>query len=156
MEHIQLGYNYRLSEMQAALGSVQLARLSDILQKRKRAAQLYNGKLKDVEGIKLPFVAQGVKKSWFVYVIILKKQYLKKQRDMVIEYMAKKGIGCASYFQTIHLQPFYKKEFAYKKGDFPIAESISDRTIALPFFSNIIEKEVDIVVQQLKEALAKI
>ena len=67
--------------------------------------------------------------------------------------MAEKGISCRDYLQSIHLQPLYRKLFGYKKGDFPVAESVSDRTIALPFFSNLKEKDIDCVVQTLKKIL---
>lgn len=156
LEHVRLGYNYRLSEMQAVLGIAQMTRVREILQKRKRAAQLYNKKLKDVKGIELPLESTEAERSWFVYVIKLSRKYSKAQRDKIVRFMAKKGIQCGIYFTSIHLQPFYKKEFGYKKGDFPLTESVSSRTIALPFFSNITEKEINIVVRQFKEALVKI
>jgi perosamine synthetase len=70
--------------------------------------------------------------------------------------MLKNGIHCGSYFQTIHLQPFYKKEFLYKKGDFPIAEDISQRTIALPFFNDLSEKDIKFVVKNLKQSINNI
>ena len=81
---------------------------------------------------------------------------LSDKRDKIIEEMAKRGAQCGNYFQTIHLQPFYKKEFLYKEGDFPIAENISKRTLALPFFNNLTEKEIDFVVNNLKDALLNV
>ena len=69
--------------------------------------------------------------------------------------MGKKGIQCGNYFQSIHLQPFYKKEFGYEEGDFPASEDASKRTFALPFYNNLTEKEIDFVVKNLKELIEK-
>jgi perosamine synthetase len=67
-----------------------------------------------------------------------------------------KGIGCGSYFTPIHLQPFYVETFGYKKGDYPVAEHVSERTIALPFHGNLSETEVDYVVKNVEEAISSI
>jgi len=146
LEHIMLGYNYRLDEMSCALGVCQMQRIKEILSKRKKVADLYNKKLKDIKELETPYIEKNNKLSWFVYVV-----KVKKNRDLIIKEMAKKGIQCGNYFQPIHLQPFYKKEFGYKNGDFPIAETISKKTIALPFYGNLSEKEIDFVVKNLNE-----
>ncbi|MBI2642470.1 MAG: DegT/DnrJ/EryC1/StrS family aminotransferase, partial [Candidatus Wildermuthbacteria bacterium] len=86
-------------------------------------------------------------------VVKLSKQYSRTQRGNIISRLAEQGIQCSTYFQTIHLQPFYQKEFGFKRGDFPIAESVSDRTIALPFYNNLKEKDLDTVVKALKSLL---
>lgn len=153
LEHIRLGYNYRMTEMQAALGLAQLARLSELSRKRKKVAALYTKKLRSVKGLELPFQDKGSKVNWFVYVVRLPAKLGRKGRDKMMSQMAKKGIQCGNYFQTIHLQPFYRKLFGYKRGDFPVAENISDRTIALPFYNNLKEKDLDMVVKALKSAL---
>ena len=153
LEHVRLGYNYRLGEIQAALGVAQLKRLREILQKRERAALLYSALLGSVPKVESPFTAPYAKRSWFVYVIKLAKGYTAKQRDGIIRKLAKKGIQCSSYFQSIHLQPFYRKQFGYRAGMFPVAESASQRTIALPFFTNITERQIDIVVSALRKIM---
>ena len=156
LEHERLGYNYRLDEMSCALGISQMERIKEILKKRNNIANLYNKKLKDVHGLEIPYIKPGNKLSWFVYVVKLNNKFAGKKRDEVIKKMAERGIQCGDYFQPIHLQPFYKKEFGYKKGDFPISENISGRTIALPFFNNLKEKEIDFVAKNLKDSLLKI
>lgn len=153
LEHVMLGYNYRLDEMSCTLGITQMERIKDILKKRKRVAELYNKKLKEIKGLEIPYIKPGNKLSWFVYVVKLTEKFAGKKRDKIIEKMAEKGIQCSNYFQSIHLQPFYKNEFGYKKGDFPITENISERTLALPFFNDLTEKEVDFVVNNLKKIL---
>jgi perosamine synthetase len=153
LEHVMLGYNYRLDEMSCALGIAQMERIKEILGKRKKVADLYNKKLKDVEGLEIPYIKLGNKLSWFVYVVKLAENLAGKKRDSIIKEMAKRGIQCSNYFQTIHLQPFYKKEFGYKKGDFVVAENVSERTLALPFYNDLTEKEIDFVVKNLKEVI---
>jgi perosamine synthetase len=114
---------------------------------------LYNKKLKNIEGLEIPYIKPGNKLSWFVYVIKLSEKFSGKKKDNIIKEMAKRGIQCGKYFQTIHLQPFYKKEFGYKEGSYPVAENISKRTLALPFYNDLSEKEIDFVVNNLKEVI---
>ena len=149
LEHVRLGYNYRMTEMQAAMGIVQLSRIEEILKKRERVAKMYNKKLKNISSIQVPYIASWAKISWFVYVIQLTKEYICKDRDRIIKKLQKAGIQSSNYFQCIHLQPFYKKLFAYKRGNFPVAESVSDRTITLPFYNKLTEKEIEYIVKNL-------
>jgi perosamine synthetase len=156
LEHVILGYNYRLDEMSCALGIVQMKRIKEILRKRKKVAELYNKKLKIIAGLETPNVKTGNKLSWFVYVVKLAENFSGEKRDRVIKEMSKRGIQCSNYFQTIHLQPFYRTTFNYKEGDFLIAEDISKRTLALPFFNNLTEKEINLVVKNLKEVIKNV
>ncbi|MBX4200633.1 DegT/DnrJ/EryC1/StrS family aminotransferase [Candidatus Parcubacteria bacterium] len=154
LEHVQLGYNYRMDEMSAGMGIVQLQRIKEILAKRKQVADWYYEALKDIEGLELPYIAPGNTLSWFVYVVKLPESFAGKKRDQLIQEMGKRQVQCSNYFQTIHLQPFYQKEFKYKAGMYPVAEGVSKRTLALPFFNNLKKEEVDIVVKNLTECLA--
>jgi len=153
LEHVMLGYNYRLDEMSCAMGVAQMKRIKEILRKRNKVAYLYNKKLAGVSGLETPYVAPDNKLSWFVYVVKLAEKFAGRKRDDVIKKMKEKGIQCSNYFQTIHLQPFYKNEFGYNEGSFPVAENISARTLALPFFNNLSEKEINFVVESLKKIL---
>jgi len=155
LEHVRLGYGYRLDEISCALGIAQIERVEEILRKRIKIAQLYNKKLKVIKNLEIPYIKTGNKISWFVYVVKLSENLAGKKRNKIIKEMVKRGIQCSNYFQTIHLQPFYKKEFLYKEGNFPVAENISKRTLALPFFNNLTEKEIDFVVKNLKEIISK-
>jgi len=91
-----------------------------------------------------------------VYPVKLAKKFAGRKRDIIINKMGKRGISCRDYFQPIHLQPFYRDQFGYKEGDFPITEDTAKRTLALPFFSDLSEKEIDFVVKNLKEAVETI
>ena len=154
LDHERLGYNFRMDELSAALGCSQMERIEEILRKRAKVAEMYREKLAEVKGVQVPYIAPYVSKmSWFVYVIRLDG---KVNRDNVIEYLNQEGVQCKPYFTPIHLQPFYKKMFGYKEGDFPITEDVTGRTIALPFFNNLKEEQIDYVVEKLKEGIGKV
>ena len=153
LAHARLGYNYRLSDINCALGLAQLERIDEILEKRARVAEMYNQRIKDAEGIRIPFVSGNIKMSWFVYVVLLEERYDREDRDRILLGLRERGIGCNNYFVPIHLQPFYMEMFGYKKGDFPITEYTAERTIALPFYNNLQEQQIDYVVSNLKTLL---
>lgn len=155
LEHIRLGYNYRLDEMSCALGISQLSRIKEIMKKREKVVKLYNKKLKGINFIVPPELEIGKKISWFVYVIKLFGK-VAEERNAIISKMEEAGIQCGSYFYPIHLQPFYKEEFHYDNGFFPITESVGKRTLALPFYNNIKESEIDFVVSNLKKITKEI
>ena len=90
--------------------------------------------------------------SWFVYVIRLKRGI---DRNKIIKYLNEQGVQCKPYFTPIHLQPFYRKMFGYKEGDFPVTEDVTGRTIALPFFNNLKEEQIDYVVEKLKNSVQR-
>lgn len=149
--HERLGYNYRLSELHAAIGIAQMERIDEILTKREKVADMYNEKLADFNGIILPYIDSDVNRmSWFVYVVRLEDYIDRKQ---VMDYLNEKGVACKPYFSPIHLQPYIKEQFGYNKGDFPITEHVSSYTLALPFWNGISEEEVDYTVLVLKEAV---
>jgi perosamine synthetase len=153
LDHERLGYNFRMDELSSALGCSQMERIEEILDKRSKVAEMYNQKLAEIKEVKIPYISPDTTKmSWFVYVIRLDKDI---NRDSVIEYLNQEGVQCKPYFTPIHLQPFYKKMFGYRRGDFPITEDVTDRTIALPFFNNLKEEQIDYVVEKLKEGIRK-
>jgi len=154
LNHKRLGFNYRMGELNAALGSVQIDRIEEILEKREKIAQSYNEKLKNIEGIITPYIGPEVKMSWFVYVIRLdNKLFSKNNRDKIIKKLLEKAISCKNYFPLIHLESFYKDMFNYKKGDFPVTEAASDSTIALPFYNNLEEKDIKYIIDNLKQII---
>ncbi|MGQ9498490.1 MAG: DegT/DnrJ/EryC1/StrS family aminotransferase [Desulfotomaculales bacterium] len=149
-DHERLGYNYRMDELSAALGVVQLARLPEMLAKRARIAAMYTERLRGLPEVKTPYVAPEVQMSWFVYVIRVARHV---NRDRVMAYLRDRGIECRPYFAPIHLQPFYRRTFGYKEGDFPVAEDAGRRVIALPFYNSLTEAEIDYVVDILRAAI---
>jgi perosamine synthetase len=153
LAHRRLGYNYRLSEINAALGCVQVDRLEEILAGRRRAAELYTDRLMDSRHLILPTLGENDRASWFVYVVRLTDLFEPADRDEVIRRLRLKGIGCNNYFPPIHLQPYLVDQFGFKPGDYPVTEYVSGRTLALPFFSGITEDQVDRACVVLAEVL---
>lgn len=141
LDHKYLGYNYRLDEMSAALGLVQLKKLPQLIADRQKIASTYQRFLQAYpELVATPQVASGNTHTWFVYVVTIKNK--KINRDQVIADLAKAGIGSKAYLPSIHLFGFYKKSFGFKKGDFPISESISNYSLALPLYSGLTTKDI--------------
>ncbi len=148
LDHDRLGFNYRMDEMSAALGVAQLTKLPMSIRERKKIAGWYNKHLAPYKKwVVTPKVAQHNSHTYFVYVV----QIVKKgsRRDETIRRLAAQGIGSKPYLPSIHLFSFYKKLLGTKKGDFPISETISDRTLALPLYVGLTEKDVQIIVRTL-------
>jgi dTDP-4-amino-4,6-dideoxygalactose transaminase len=150
LNHSRLGYNYRLDEMSAALGGVQLSRLDELIAKRERVAGWYTTRLESFRDLIEPpqIVSTTTKMSWFVYVVRLSMGI--DRHELMCE-LDEVGIPSRPYFTPIHLQPFYRERFAFKPGDFPIAEDLGRRCLALPFSGVMTEQQVDYVCQNLVE-----
>ena len=153
LEHERLGYNYRMTEMSAALGVSQLRRIETLLAKRERVAQMYTERLSKLELVRPPIVRPYVRMSWFVYVVTLAEGM---RRDPVMKALAEEGIPTRGYFSPIHLQPYIRKRLGTKEGMLPVTESVARRTIALPFHGNMTEAEVDMVVEALKRCVERL
>ena len=151
LAHVRLGYNYRLDEMSAALGLAQLQRLDQMLAQRARVAGWYDERLADLEPIERPTVVESTTRmSWFVYVVRIKAPY---RREEVVRRLAAAGIPSRPYFTPIHLQPFYRQQFGYRRSAFPVAEYLGDVSLALPFSSVMAESQVDRVCDVLRSIL---
>ncbi|HVT91052.1 MAG TPA: DegT/DnrJ/EryC1/StrS family aminotransferase [Tepidisphaeraceae bacterium] len=153
LAHERLGYNYRLSEINAAIGVVQCQRLEEILENRRRVAHLYMDRLMDNRYIILPTLQDDTYVSWFVFVVKLSDLFEPGDRDQVMRALRAEGIGCNNYFPPIHLQPYMVEKFGYKSGDFPVCEYVAARTIALPFFGTMTRQQVDRVCRTLQRVL---
>jgi perosamine synthetase len=152
LAHPRLGYNYRMTDLQAALGTVQMHRLDEFLAQRDRVAKLYRQRLAGEQRLRLQRIPDDCRISWFVFVVRLSDEYTRQQRDAILAKLQAQEIGCNVYFPPIHLQPFYQ-ELGYQAGDFPITEAVAARTMALPFHNRLSEAEVDRVVQTLRALL---
>ncbi|HEY1628415.1 MAG TPA: DegT/DnrJ/EryC1/StrS family aminotransferase [Tepidisphaeraceae bacterium] len=155
LAHQRLGYNYRLSEINAAIGVVQCERIEEILQNRRRVAQEYMTRLMDNRYLILPTLQDDTNMSWFVFVVRLNDLFEATDRDEVMRNLRAEGIGCNNYFPPIHLQPYLARQFGFKEGDFPICEYVSNRTLSLPFFGGLKGRQIDRVCQTLNTLLEK-
>ena len=156
LAHARLGYNYRLSDIHCALGLSQLARLPEFIAARGRVAQRYLEKLAPVDELVLPAPYREGTISWFVFVVRLADRFSQEQRDAVLAHLRGQGIGTNNYFSPVHLQKFYREQFGYRPGDFPITEKIAARTIALPFYNRLSPTDQDLVIETLKAAIARL
>ena len=135
---------------------MQLSRIDEIKAKRKQVAAWYQELLDPDERLMVPKEAEGCDLSWFVFVVRLQDNYSKENRDNILKMMRESGIQASNYFPPVHLQPFIAKELGFGEGDFPITEGVCKSTIALPFYNNLPQNEVQIVCNKLKEILEKI
>ncbi len=153
LSHDRLGYNYRLSDINCAIGIVQMQRLEHIVDARQRVAHSYINHLLDESHIILPTIDAQTVMSWFVFIVRLTDEFDRSDRDAILLYLRNHHIGCSNYFPPIHLQPFYALEYGYTRGDFPVTEYVSDRTIALPFHGAVSEEDIETVVHHLKQGI---
>lgn len=155
LKHERLGYNYRLPEINAALGVAQMRRLDEILKLRQQVATRYITRLAGNRHLILPTIDPHTVMSWFVFVVRLATSYTAEERDRVIRGLRNHDVGAGDYFPCIHLQPFYREQFGFEQGMFPIAETVSQRTVALPFFNSMSPRETEIVCQTLEVMIGR-
>ncbi len=153
LSHPRLGYNFRLSDINCALGIVQMQRIGEILPARARVAELYRQRLAGEQRVTMQKISPDVQMSWFVMVVKLDERYTQADRDRILHALRERGIGCSNYFVPIHLQPFYMESFGYGPDDFPICEAVAARTVALPFHAGLTATDVDRVCSELGSLL---
>jgi perosamine synthetase len=152
LDHGGLGFNYRLSDLAAALGVAQIEQLDSLLSRRDAVASLYEQRLAGLEGVEAPIAGRGEeRRSWFVYVVRLADEV---DRDATVARLADRGIASKAYLPCIHLFP-HLRELGYREGQFPVAEAASAHSLALPFFPAMSEGQVDRVCQELRAALGQ-
>jgi len=152
LDHDRLGYNYRLSDLAAALGVAQVEKLDSLLERRAAVARMYEQRLGGIEGLRTPIAGRGAEiRSWFVYTVRLPAG---ADRDATIDSLAERGIASKAYLPCIHLFP-HLRELGYREGQFPVAEAAAADSLALPFFPAMSEAQVDRVCQELAAALGQ-
>lgn len=155
LHHERLGFNYRMPELSAALGVAQMERLDEIIAARRAVAEMYVERMAGVTDLVLPSPTDDTFMTWFVYVVRLSTGYTREERDRIIQGLRMHDVGSSDYFPCIHLQPFYQNAFGFHPGAYPIAESVSARTLALPFFSGMTKRDIEIVVQTLEVMISR-
>ncbi|HEU5253355.1 MAG TPA: DegT/DnrJ/EryC1/StrS aminotransferase family protein [Solirubrobacterales bacterium] len=152
LDHDRLGFNYRLSDLAAALGVAQVEKLDSLLERRAAVARMYEERLGAIEGVRTPIAGRGAEvRSWFVYAIRLPQE---ADRDATIAKLAERGVASKAYLPCIHLFPHLRR-LGYREGQFPVAEAASADSLALPFFPAMREEQVDRVCQELAAALGQ-
>ena len=147
LDHDRLGFNYRLDDLSCALGIAQVGRLDEMLSGRARVAALYTEALAGIDGLDLPCAdSDGDRRSWFVYVVQLPPGV---DRDAAVVAMRDRGVDTKPYLPAIHLMSLYRERFGHREGQFPVCEDVARRSLALPFYPDLADGDVEQVVQAL-------
>ncbi len=147
LDHDRLGFNYRLDDLSCALGIAQIGRLDEMLAGRARVAALYTEALAGIDGLDLPCAdSDGDRRSWFVYVVQLPPGV---DRDAAVVAMRERGVDTKPYLPAIHLMSLYRERFGHREGQFPVCEDVARRSLALPFYPDLADGDVEQVVQAL-------
>jgi perosamine synthetase len=154
LDHDRLGFNYRLSDIACAIGLAQLERLDEMLAARVRVADWYRAALDGLcseRGLALPCHDMGGdRRGWFVFVIQLP---VGADRDATIRALRELGVQSKPYLPAIHLMSFYRERYGHRPGEFPVAEAVAARSVALPFFPELTEAQVARVAEALERVL---
>jgi perosamine synthetase len=149
----RLGFNYRLSDIACAIGLVQLGRLDDMLAGRTRAAASYREALAGIEGLELPCAdSGGDRRGWFVFVVQLPRGV---DRDATIRALRERGVQSKPYLPAIHLFAYYRETFGHREGEFPVCEDVAARSVALPFFPELTDGQIERVALALRGVLGR-
>jgi len=148
--HYEVGYNYRMTNMQAAIGLAQLERIDEYVEARRRNAKLYNNLLKDIEGITLPPEKEWAKNVYWMYSILVDKEKFGISRDELMKKLEEKGIETRPFFIPMHQQPIFNKMELFRGEKYHIAKKLSQEGINLPSSSSLTRKEIEDIVQIIK------
>jgi len=153
LDHDRLGFNYRLSDIACAIGLAQLDQLDDMLAGRANAAARYREALAGIEGLELPCEdSGGDRRGWFVFVVQLPRG---SDRDATIRALRERGVQSKPYLPAIHLMTFYRETFGHREGEFPVCEDVAARSVALPFFPQLTDGQIEHVATTLRDVLAR-
>lgn len=151
-EQLALGYNYRITDIQCALGISQISKLDKFLGRRREIAEKYNSYLKNIDGIILPYQASYSKSSWHLYVIQIELEKFKVGRREIFEALRAENIGVNVHYIPVYYHPYYQR-LGYKKGLCPTAERLYERIITLPLYPKMNDKDIQDVVNALEKVL---
>lgn len=147
--HERLGYNYRMDEMSASLGITQLEKIDWMIEEKGTISAWYDNALSDIDGVEIPVVREDRMHSWFVYVVRIRNN----KRNKLMNELSRAGIQTKPYLPVIHRQPFMRRMFNFKRGDYPVAEEISEETLALPFYIGLKLEDIEYIASRMKEIL---
>jgi dTDP-4-amino-4,6-dideoxygalactose transaminase len=149
------GYKYNMFDIQAALGLVQLKKIEEFWRTRKKYTQIYREAFKDLSQIRFLSEKGNIRHSYHLFVIMVKTEELKADRDTIMNEIQKEGVGVGIHFRAIHLHPYYRETFGFKRGMFPNAEYASDRVISLPLYPKMRENDLQKVISVVKGVIEK-
>lgn len=148
-----LGFNYRMTDMQAALGVSQLNKLDFFKKRRREVIAMYNKAFADMRYLKTPYEPENVCSCFHLYVTQIDFESLGKSRAQVMQELREKGIGTQVHYIPVPTQPYYKNTFGYKDGDFPVAEKYYEQELSLPLYPGLSDDDVNTVIKAVKEVI---
>jgi dTDP-4-amino-4,6-dideoxygalactose transaminase len=150
---LEPGFNYKMTDLQASLGLGQLRRLGGFNARRAALADRYTRAFASVRQVETPSLRPDAGMNWHLYVIRLRDAPL--SRDALVEALRRRGIGTAVHFLPVHMHPYYRERFGFRKGDYPVVEREFERIVSLPLFPMMTEGDVDRVVEAVRDAIAE-
>jgi dTDP-4-amino-4,6-dideoxygalactose transaminase len=151
-EQHALGFNYRITDFQCALGISQLKKLDAFIHRRKEIVHTYNETFEKKKKLIVPFEQQGAHSSWHLYVL----QFKNLDRLTVFEALHEKGLGVNVHYIPVHLQPYYTDKFGYKRGDYPKSEAYYDHAITLPLYPAMTDDDAGYVINAILETIEEV
>lgn len=149
-EIMDTGYKYNMTDLQASLGIPQLAKFDQFQKTRRAYAKQYTDELKVIRGITTPYVRSDIEHAWHLYTILIDPDVMGLDRAEFIEALTHENIGASVHFIPLHLHPYYRNIYGYKRGDFPNAEYIYDRILSLPLYPSMTPDELNDVINAIK------
>lgn len=150
-----LGFNYRMTDIQAALGISQLKKLNKFVKIRQKIVKKYNQAFSELPNVKIPNEKDENQTAWHLYVLQIDFQKIGKSRKQVMEELSRKNIGTQVHYIPVHFQPYYKKNYGFKKGDFPVAEKYYENCLSLPLYPKMTDNEVEYVIKEIKNVIGR-
>lgn len=147
----KLGYNYRLSDIQCALGTTQLKKINKFLKRRNKIAKMYNKTFSNDIRFKIPKAKTNYTHAYHLYPLQINFDILKISKKILFKKMREKKINLQVHYIPIPMQPYYKKNFDFKIGDFPITEKFYNREVSLPIYFSLKDREIKTVIKYLKK-----
>ena len=149
----ELGFNYRITDLQAALGISQLNKIEKFVKRRREIVSMYNEAFKDINWIKIPYENNNIRSAFHLYVLQIDFNRIGKTRKQVMEELKEKNIGTQVHYIPVHIQPFYKKYYGYTWGDYPNSEEYYKKALSIPLYPKLKNREVNYVINKILDLI---
>ncbi len=150
-----LGFNYRITDLQAALGNSQLKKINLFTKKRNQIANIYNRNLKNLENLRTPYKSKKVNHAYHLYTILINFKKIKETKNNFMKFLSKKGIGSQVLYIPVFLQPYFKKKYNYKSKDYPNSMRYYEQALSIPVFYGLAKSEQALVIKEIKSLISK-
>lgn len=153
-EMAELGFNYRITDIQCALGTSQLKRIEDFVARRRKIVTAYNNAFQSLENLQTPMPMPAGRSAWHLYVAQIDFTLLGKNRAQVMRELKELGVGTQVHYIPVHLQPYYRNKYGYGDGKCPVAEAYYHRCLSLPLYPSMTDADVSRVIEAVREVVS--